>query len=98
MKTLPCAMQAFALLATKMELAFQRAIDRFEARGSWEVYTGQAWDFRWGKDHELYHWQEFEEFYTECCEYEWHRAQELMSRDGSFIIPQFLMEEIENDL
>ena len=86
------------LARKRMELSLQRAIERFNARRTWEVYSGQAWHFRWGRDHELYHWQEFEEFYGDWSKSEWQRAHKLMCKDASFIIPQFFMQEIVNDI
>ena len=87
----------------KMEALFQAAIDRFERKcassqeefhGEGYEYHGEAWEFRWGKDFQLYHWREFQDFYTESSDFEWRRAQALMNSDSSFIIPSFLCADL----
>ena len=85
------------LAKKRMECLFSIAIQRFEVKYD-EVYKGQAWDFRWGQDCQLYHWREFEEFYHENGKQKWLSAQKLLAADGAFIIPSLLMIDIARDL
>ena len=86
------------LARKRMEILFSHAIDRFKTKYHWEVYDGRAWHFRWGRDCQLYHWRDFEEFYGENSDYEWLHAQELLASDDAFVIPNFLLNEVANDL
>ena len=85
------------LAKKRMESLFSAAIQRFEFKYD-EVYKGQAWDFRWGQDCQLYHWREFEDFYHENGDQIWHGSQKLLAADGAFIIPSLLIIDIAKDL
>ena len=43
-----------------------------------------------GKDHALYHYNEFEELYGSNVTSAWHIAEPLVNSDWSFRIPSFL--------
>ena len=63
-----------------------------------EKYSGQACEFRLIKKRKICHRTEFGSLYGKNSEKEWHSAQKCMGSDESFIIPGFLLEEVENDL
>ena len=82
----------------RMMDSLSNAIERFESKYDWDSFNGAFWHFRWAKDWQIYHWRDFEEFYGEHCDYEWSHAQELLSSDEAFIIPDFLLRTVKDDL
>ena len=72
-----------------MEVAFETAIVRHEAHDLGDEYAGAAWDFRWGKDNQIYHWHEFKNFYKHNADVEWSFAAQVTNSVGSFIAHAF---------
>ena len=90
-----------------MEAVFQAAIQRQKSllltddstAQTWKYeYSGQGSHFRWGKDNQIYHWQEFQQHYKHEADAEWSFAAKVMNSDGSFHLPASFIEHIEGDL
>ena len=54
------------------------------------TFDGNYYNFRWGRDNILYHYNEFWTFYGSNTDLEWYRAVPLLNWDGSFFIPKAL--------
>ena len=79
--------QRFIAARAQMARMVSAAIER--NFGDWP-FDGKFTSFRWGKNNELYHYNEFVEFYESNTNSAWHDAEPLIESDGSFRIPFFL--------
>ena len=80
--------QRFIAARTQMASMVSAAIER--NFGEWP-FDGEFTSFRWANNNELYHYNEFVEFYKYNASSAWHYAEPLMESDCSFRIPSFLM-------